>query len=258
MMGTFRHVVVFALLMGCADFAQVQRDRLPGPCFAESNGTRWTYVYDDRGNVLTVEVDHSIDGTVDSVRTYTYDYDANGEIQTEIVDIDAIAGDLIAYTYDERGNLVVEETYEIYSESGSWLTWNGNRPEDSQLRKRETYTYDSDGNLLVLQIADDEGIVYERRTYTHDEEGNRLSVVTDVDADGTIDDLISYTYDERGLVLTSEWDGNADGIADSRTTYAYDEHGNTLTEEVTDFTDATVSRRTYSYDCQWGGANPGE
>ncbi len=150
------------------------------------------YTYDTYGNLLSESFDLGNDNSIDSLTTYVYDYDANGNILTS------------------------------YESSGF---------SDGTINSVTSYTYDVNGNRLSETIDNDnDGSTDSINTYTLDASGNQLSESRDNDADGTIDTIITSTYDADGNRLSLSYDDDADGTTDSNYTYTYDANGNLLSE----------------------------
>lgn len=79
---------------------------------------------------------------------------------------------------------------------------------DGILEYRESYTYDSDDNLLVGEGYIDQDyadILYFRDTYIYDTNGNMLRMERDLGPDGTLDYHTIYTYDTDNNMLTVEY-----------------------------------------------------
>ena len=147
------------------------------------------------------------------------------------------------YTYDERGNLIREDSVFEGVESVTEYTYN---EQDWLLSVRDanstsTYTYDERGNRLTYVNELDEGGVY-KEEYEYDEQGNLLkSRVTmrdgtklirypqeeeSIASDGAIS-TGTCTYDDAGRLLTETY-ANGEQFA-----YTYDEYGNKLIERYT-------------------------
>lgn len=155
----------------------------------DPNGKTWTYTYDANGNVLTRTAPSPL-GYVD---TYAYDVENHVTSHTDG------RNNTTTYGYDTDGNVTT-------------ITRPGNRV--------ETFTYDGDGQMLTSTDANDH-----TTTYTYDGDGNRTSVTDPENNEST------FTYDNRGF-LTSTVDprGNVSGAnpADFTTAFEYDTAGNRI------------------------------
>lgn len=223
----------------------------------DGRSTRLT-TFDDRGNAL--QVDHVYDGE-SHISTLTYDsedrvtsrtdplgntwraaYDANGNLTSYEdptgavttyeygafdlpVSITDATGAARSFEYDAVGNLVAVD-HPAGATSGTDLD---STPFSAQLTGaggRETFTYDSAGNLLTRTDA-----LGNSWQWSYDGQGNI------VDVTDPLGQVTSYTYDGEGRLL-SETDGEA-----ATTTYTYDSVGN-----LTSMTDPLGRTRTFEYD----------
>ena len=201
-MGSWTVSIQFGSTMGQAVFESVLADdqlvECPShglcgnaSCFCDSNGylvVREGYQYE---NVLE-------SGTFRT--TYTY-YDS-GHVETvENIALEPTdgyyglqAGWRSTYSYDQHGNLLIEE--QAFN-SDDWYS-------------TQRITFDEQGNRLTEEEHTEDsryGGVLERHTlttYTHDEHGRVLTREVDDYVDGTLDWHYAYTYDEVGNRLTEE------------------------------------------------------
>lgn len=233
----------------------------------------WTY--DAAGNCLTDVIYNAEDEDhyIETERTeYTYTYDGDGNILTELSAVNGASTRRTEYTYDLHGNLrskattnydsgspsvqTVEYAVGGYDEEGEPLVsvsytcdLNGNETE------RTEYTYDEEWNILEITTTDADGT--ETITYEYDSAGNLLSNGTcnyEYDADGNL--LWKIQYDEDGSVwrkteYTYDANGNLlreikyaeDGSVRSKTEYTYDADGNLLQEDY--YKDGELNRQTF-------------
>ena len=124
-------------------------------------------------------------------------------------------GPATAYTYDDNGNLTVED----YTNTGGV---------DPEYWSKTVYTHDAAGRVLTEERTNFDGY-WETVTRAYDEKGNEIRV-TDTDGDGGAYTLTA-TYDDNGNVLTKRFDYE-DGYF-TETAYTYDERGNQLTATMT-------------------------
>jgi YD repeat-containing protein len=215
-----------------------------------------THQYDDYGRATTSEVGDIESTTGHRKERYLFSYTSSTE--TQITDglgriinvtydgkfgrnvITSITGPYyqtasatMYKTYDDSGNLIVEENQQGYKTNYAYDSY-GNVASISTPMKATQYTYNSYGQ--VLTESDGLGSA----TYTYDNYNNLLSVTDSTGA------TTSYTYNGSGLVLTK-----TDPLGHI-TYYGYDQYGNVLnvTNYVTDQTTNTqVQVRTeYLYD----------
>ncbi len=148
-----------------------------------------TLVFDNEGNIQSIESDLNDDGIVDERSTYTYGDD--GLLAT-------------IETRDNNDNIVRQTTF-THNSDGNVLNIEA-RDADGVLLYRQTYsyTYDKNGAIFTQEIRDAEGNVINVHTF-------------------------SYTYDEHGNILTENRTSSNPDWGDELTTYTYDEHGNRLT-----------------------------
>ena len=108
--------------------------------------------------------------------------------------------------------------------------------------RKETYTYDTNGNRLSYEIDDNaDGNVDYRKISTYDANGNRLSHEMDRDGDGNIDNKVTYTYDANGIIQTRTTLENNSG---SKTLEKYDSFGNKISERMESLTQPTSIETT--------------
>lgn len=196
-----------------------------------------TYTYDAHGNVLTENSDYT-DG---HFRHITYTYDENGRIVNyKITHSDDKLCD-VTFTYDDKGN------YLELRNSGNYLiklTATGGGY-GGYIWDKVSYTYDSDGNLLVKDYHYPDDYQYQgkkkiKTVYTYDEQGN--CILTEDIYDDNSWEKIACTYNEHGDILTRE--NIYPYGSSSKNTYSYDSDG-TLTTLVIE---ASSTKRIITYD----------
>lgn len=195
---------------------------------------RNTYTYYGDGRLATEEREHvfgsspptTVDGVIESRSVYYYDYD--GKLEREEVDKGQgtdLTG-VIYYTYNDADLLVLIER--------------DGDPLDADINSWEIFEYDSAGNMITHDLADDSiDAVWFREIYTYDSDGNNTTEDIDDQADGLIDFRTSYSYDSEGNMTEAAVDGQGlmgftppDGIIDIRYLYTYDAAGNLSTLSV--------------------------
>lgn len=154
---------------------------------------KWSYLYDDNGNVVTKELDKNFDGSVDNRINLTYDSDGRVHAQESSLGSGRVYSRHVN-TYDDKGNVLTRE--EDTDATGP-------------MSKRSTFTntYDDAGNLLTVEM---------RVAAGHDTYGNWIT-------DGKVQERTVFTYNDEGEKLTAEVDNNADGYVDTRITYSASE-----------------------------------
>lgn len=150
----------------------------------------------------------------------------------------------ITRTYDDRGNLLVEEngdtkTTYTYDEKGNVLS---KQTESGETVFTSSFTYDSEGRKTSHteeQKRDGRIISKTTQTMEYDKYGNITKRVTEDSFGFSNTYLVEYTYDSEGRILTSK---NNTGF-DEEKTYTYDDRGN-LIEICVDGEDKFI----YTYD----------
>ena len=185
--------------------------------------------YDDRGNVIKRQAsygavyEYEYDSNNNVVKsTYineygevryaeTFAYDAKGQlIQMTREDNDFVApfSYVYTYTYDEDGNLLVEDR----------VLSNGHN-------SRYEYTYDAGGDLIKkIEKTSSRTVIY---TWEYDKNGNEI-LEKRCFGDGTRDYMRSKIYDEAGNLIKTHYQYGASDEVVGETFYEYDEHGNLL------------------------------
>ncbi|MEM6398797.1 MAG: Ig-like domain-containing protein [Cyanobacteria bacterium P01_D01_bin.116] len=233
-------------------------------------GYETTYIYDERGNVLT-EIDAE-----GKITEREYDDDNNVEVETIISDRSGSEGFTTKYTYDSQGNKLTEEdplgniTRYTYGDKSRLLK------QTDALGRTTTNTYDGNGNLKTTEDADGNVTIssYDLRGQLRSvTDANNKVTKFDYDAQGNIKSITDannkvtgYTYNANGnretetrwmtlldgtkrkLVTTTEYDneGRLKTIIDTEnntTTYEYDKLGYKIAE-----IDALNRRTEYVYN----------
>jgi RHS repeat-associated protein len=192
------------------------------------NGTATTYEYDAAGQLLHV-INLAPDNSVNSRFDYTYDelgrrttmttlegnwqygYDANSQLTS----VQLPDGRTINYQYDAAGNRIA------VTDNGAATAYSTNNLNQYTAVGGETYTYDTDGNLIAKTEADQTSTYtydVENRligavtpegnwTYEYDALGNRTAVIQD-------GDRIEYLVDPFGFGdVVGEYDANGNPVA---------------------------------------------
>ena len=234
-----------------------------------------TYVYDNKGNVLT-QTEHDVDGVL--VARIDSTYDEQGNLLTRhrwFSEERTNSSDYEIFTYDEQKRLLTRthidsdgeenvRTY-VYEADGSyryiydWDDFDGNY-------YTSTYWYDTEDRIVKHELLnkitneidesyetryDEKGNeVYHRSVYngkesitnsTYNEQGKLLT--SETTEDGELYAMSVYTYNEAGKPLTYE---RMYGVDWDRITYTYDEQNRLVTEKSTGNTG--WSNYTYTYD----------
>ena len=242
-------------------------DSYPGPCtltwhnFGSDAVSTTTYVYDDLGRLVRT--------VFSSGSGEHYYYDEDGRLIESLTDgcnedpaTDATCVRHL-YTYDEQGNLLVEEyqtnvvlaepgcTEHTYDEDGLRLTSSFYEWCVGDAVTHITYEYDPAGQLVTSTSVDErDGASYTTR-YTYNAAGQ--PVLLTVESALTDDYEVTYTYDEAGnetsrRILSVE--GETEG--EERLCYVktYDDCGNELTMEFSNECDGQVTfTETQTYEC---------
>ena len=168
-----------------------------------------TYEYDSNGNLLRKEVVRNI---AQIREEYIYTRTDDGKPLTCDYQVDTVYGGRSAHTeweYDDAGNIISK-------------AWN----DSSNSMSVESYTYDSDGNLLRYNNQEN----YENETieYTYDEKGNQTEVKCTYEDQSHKNYTIWREFYEDGTMKTEHLIGaNIKGIY-YRRQCAWDQKGNLL------------------------------
>ena len=235
--------------------------------------TAITHTYDAQGNLLTYESRYG-----DAVYRTVYTYDEKGDILTyAYYNADGNLRNSFTNTYDERGNLVKAEHYDLIDAAYNYTEVFTYDEQDRVLTCTITYAHSSSPTVHTYVYAEDGG--YQKSynsgactyTYWYDNEGRTVkyeAVVTDTNEvkeylETRYDEMghevycrenyygeeyvKTITYNEQGLELTSQ--STYDGELYSMTASTYDEKGNELTYEYF-YGNTMWGRNTYTYDEQ--------
>lgn len=200
-----------------------------------------TLEYDEGGHLILYELDEESDGIVESRTEYVND-EAGNVLDVKIYE-DGVLEHWTVFEYGGDGSLLLQEDHH-YS-CWEWSVFTG-----ETVAVRRTYTYDTDGNLVLMELDEEDcdvadGLVDERTETTYGIHGRWISVTVDREEpgsdgpDGVPEYCYTHHYDERGLLVRSETDGffgpvhGCDGIPGSVKYYSYDDAGR-LIEELTD------------------------
>jgi antitoxin component YwqK of YwqJK toxin-antitoxin module len=187
----------------------------------------------------TEENDWEADGRANNRLTYTYDDSGNVVLEQWDIEADGVIDNLTAFTYDEDGNPLVKE-----------------RLDSLGSRSRHLYTYDTSGRLVREEVFyGDPGQLLYFDVYEFDENGNLLREEGLNARDNASTRRTIYTYDaDEQLVKKEEyqhfcidWEVFTGDVVSRRTIYMYDGDGNPSLEEVDgsecEVTDGVVDER---------------
>jgi hypothetical protein len=168
-------------------------------------------LFNTAGNI-TGEFNYNANGSLNNRSTCIYN---NKGLRTHYIRYDAggMAYDSIRYEYDNKGNLVEENSFE--DEAKYYYDNNGNRIGDNHY---DPYDMNSIMGIPKIKI-----------TYKYDQKGNQIEKNrTEHDEDlGDTQDTWTYKYDDKGNIIEVK----TSFILDSpRITYKYDLAGNVIEE----------------------------
>ena len=234
-------------------------------------GRRWTFAYDDRGNLVAVtdakgnatpqdgdytsryaydDLGHLITTTNANGHTTTYaDYDANGFPQ-KITDALNCAS---FFRYDAVGNVI--STVDAKRTTRTFTFDIFKRPLDTRVPKdaaagRYVVTpgarYDRNDNVVKLVSAHEDPAKRAVSTFAYDQMDRKVAVTSPTDdTPGAPTKTTTFSYDKVGNTLrTTTPKGTATPEAnDFSTSYLYDE-----VDQLLEFTDAKGQRSSATYD----------
>ncbi len=218
-------------------------------------GAVTSYQYNDATRSVTVTSPEGVSLTTTHTRngqsatisngsdTYTYAYDANGNLLSRSDTL----GTLASNTYDAAGRLTLSvdangvQTVFVYDAANRVLTKTVD-PGTGHLNMVTSYQYDGQGR--IVSTTDPQGVV---TTTTFDADGREVSQVIDPTGLAL---TTTFSYDLRGdLTVRTQGAGSANP---NTTTYTYDALGRRVSESVslTTGSSPTVATTTYVYDAQ--------
>lgn len=182
------------------------------PQSSRSNDTRYTYTYDEKGNVtqekvvnthVAVEDGETTTETTETVTRYEYRYNEAGKVTYK-------------KTIQSEGDWDEVETE--YRADGTLYKVTERR---SDIARQYVDEYDEQERLYKEWVVEEDGNTYASRTYHYDA-ANRVVQIDRYPAAVNFAATVTYEYDDKGNLLC-ETEGT------QKTTYTYDENGNCLT-----------------------------
>ncbi len=230
----------------------------PTTALLDNGQTRYTYSYDSNGNILTELVSTWNSSAWMDYTRVNYTYDTQNNLITEFSELWSntkwVNAGRHTYTYDSQGNKMTD-LYEFWA-TNAWVNFS-----------KFSYTYDIQG-CLMKDLYERWVIAAWKNVYcdtcTYDSNGNELirlkkswsNLNTWIDSERN-----TYTYDTQGNRITflnefaASWKNEKTiWVGNYYTTYTYDELGNRLTEFHT-FNEANLGwtnshRFNNTYDSQ--------
>lgn len=163
--------------------------------------------------------------------------------------------------YDDSGRLVEQVSYSAYGSDSACVvrrhvytygTKEGYSTKScaiyddcGTLEEKESYTYDSVGNVIEYTEFDCDDLPVWTYAYTYDSSGNIVEE-REYDADKALctQTTHAYTYDENGRKIEKKT-LLADGQPSVKTTFRYDAVGNQIEESILYYADSSAVTTTY-------------
>lgn len=157
---------------------------------------------DDKGNLLSSPVVHSVSGDGDALVDAVIEPDTKEATREE-------------YTYDDKGRILTMAM--VYMDGGK------------ESREVYAYTYDTAGNMVKREFFSIGGKKEQTWVYTYDKKGRCIK--EESSGEGYHSSTITYTYNEADqLLLCYETTEGSDGWR--KTEYAYDANGNLVKDAL--------------------------
>jgi len=175
------------------------------------NGSGWdwqkNFTYNEVGNIVSLDYDSYVDGSIDHVQYFTYD--ANNNMLTHGSDYD-LDGEVNHYnivnTYDSNGNIL------SHTRSYNW---------DTGLETISTYYYYNEDDLLIKEEIDkNNDEIIDRTTYYTYNMQNEFIFVKD-EYGGWIQSK-EIEYDSHGNIIVENFHDFHPDYIDYNTSYTYD------------------------------------
>ncbi|MCI5071539.1 hypothetical protein MRY82_01175 [bacterium] len=195
---------------------------------------RSLFSYDSLGNKIKKEQDLDANGSVDIIENYIYDNDLLVRVDYDY-NADEIADEKLFYTYDEHGNLLLEERdfnldgtmdsriTKAYNVFNQLITAFHDNNADGIFESTYTYIYNSE--KLLTEIRDDDdanGQDDDIRKFYYDDYRNIIRVERDADGDGQSDAISYRTYNSKNFPVTIQIDEDADSDFEEIINYEYE------------------------------------
>ncbi len=159
------------------------------------------------------------------------------------------------FTYNDEGNVSVEESFDLAGKPDSVVQYNYS---DGELTGSSKTTY-SDGASTGSEYYDSEGRLTQRSEYEYD--GTKLMKITRYDADDNITGTTSYSYNKKGyIVKVSDFDAEGELVSYSALTYDksnnlvrtdyYDKDDNLTGYYINEYDDSGKRLSTTRYDAE--------
>lgn len=168
------------------------------------------HTYDDQGRLTTWQYDYDEDGIFD-YSEYDVEYDANGNV--------------IKYFYDDEDSVNNYSVFE-YSAFGT-VSKQADYDSNRNLLYEETNLFDGSGRVLSTKYDEDgDSIVDDEDTYTYDTQGNLIAESSYWKSSYSNTEYYyyyTYEYDSNGLLIGETYSENAQGIPESETWHTWSE-----------------------------------
>lgn len=216
---------------------------------------RWTYL-SEHAQPSRMELDLERDGTMDEVRSWTFDEANRPATEEWDSDGDGTADSIQRWAYAGDGQVVSDELdtdADGLVDFGRWSTYDAAGRIVEDLRFEDGYhhlltsTYDASGNLLRIDSDDGgDGSPSHRREFSYDADDRLLSATYDADVDGTPEQADYWTYDDGYRVTRLE---TAEGRDPYERTTTHDEAGRVTRIDYDEGADGAIDRSdVWTYD----------
>lgn len=185
---------------------------------------------------------------------FSFEFNAAGDV-TQKKETDKLSSHDYTYKYDLNGKLLEEAGYNsdgsLFSKETYVYDSKGNVTEESSMVNvykprivKYTFTYEPSGNKIATEYID--GVFTGKYAYKYDSSGNEIEKVS-YNYDNVLSSTVVNNYDSNGNKIESMW-RKSDGTILKKEVCEYDSDGNMIEETQYNSDGSLSNKTTYAYD----------